>query len=411
MKSFLRSVYQSVIAWEASLFRNRYHGPVVAITGSVGKTSTKDAIAVVLRQKFGDRLLVTSKSLNSDIGLPLTLLGYKSEPSSPVAWVWAPIGGLFYALFARTPQCMVLELGADPPGDIAYLARLAQPTHAVITNAAEVHTAVLGPLKKIQQEKGSLLKFLSPDGTAILNGDDAYFARVSVAPGQTRILIRLHNRADYFMGRIRVTLDGTEGVLHRGNQTQRVRVGRFGEHHMYSVLFASAVADAFGIGLTEQAKAFKQLKASPGRGRMIPGKKGSYILDESYNASPSAMEASLRVLADLPAKKRIAVLGDMRELDDPEPAHRKIGNLAHEVSDYVIGVGPLSRDYKPNEWFATSSEATGSALRQLGPGVIVLVKGSQNTIRLERVVKALMLHPEQAKDLLVRQEPFWEHRP
>ncbi len=411
MKQLLRSFYQSLLAWEASLFRSRYNGSVVAITGSVGKTSTKDAIAVVLRQKFGDKLLVTSKSLNSDIGLPLTLLGYKSEPSSIVAWAWAPIRGLFYALFAHTPDCMVLELGADHPGDIAYLARLAQPTHAVITNAAEVHTAVLGPLKKIQQEKGSLLSFLTPDGVAILNGDDAYFSKITLGPGQTRVMIRLHDRADYFMSRIQVTLDGTESILHRGNQTQRVRIGRFGEHHMYSVLFASAVADSFGISLTEQAKAFKQLKASPGRGRMIPGKKGSYILDESYNASPSAVEASLRVLADLPAKKRIAILGDMRELADPEPAHRMIGQLAHEVSDYIIGVGPLSRAYKPNEWFMTSAEAIESALRQLGPGVIVLVKGSQNTIRLERVVKALMSHPEQAKDLLVRQEPFWDKRP
>lgn len=411
MKQLIRSLYQGVIAWEAGLFRHRYHGPVIAVTGSVGKTSTKDAIAIVLRQKFGDRLLVTSKSLNSDIGLPLTLLGYKSEPLSAFGWAWAPIRGLFYALFARTPECMVLELGADHPGDIAYLARLAQPTHAVITNAAEVHTAVLGPLEKIRREKGSLLSFLTSDGVAILNGDDPYFAKVTLAPGQTRIVIRLHDRADYFMSRIHVTLDGTEGILHRGNQTQRVRIGRFGEHHMYSLLFASAVADSFGIHLSDQAKAFKQLKASPGRGRMIAGKKGSYILDESYNASPSAMEASLRVLADLPAKKRVVILGDMRELDNPEPAHRAIGRLAHEVSDYSIGVGPLSRDYKPNEWFMTSNEAIDSALRQLGPGVIVLVKGSQNTIRLERVVKAIMLHPEQAKDLLVRQEPFWENRP
>lgn len=411
MKQLLRSIYQSILAWEAGVFRNRYHGPVVAITGSVGKTSTKDAIAIVLRQKFGDRLLVTSKSLNSDIGLPLTLLGYKSEPASIFGWAWAPIRGLFYARFAHTPDCMVLEMGADHLGDIAYLARLAQPTHAVITNAAEVHTAVLGPLEKIQREKGSLLSFLDPDGVAILNGDDAYFAKVALDSNQTRIVIRLHERADYFMTRIQVTLDGTEGILHRGNQTQRVRIGRFGEHHMYSVLFASAVADSFGISLTEQAKAFKQLKASPGRGRMIAGKKGSYILDESYNASPSAMEASLRVLDDLPAKKRIAILGDMRELEDPEPAHRAIGRVAHEVSDYIIGVGPLSRGYKPNEWFMTSTEAIDTALRQLGPGVIVLVKGSQNTIRLERIVKALMLHPEQANDLLVRQEPFWDKRP
>lgn len=411
MQQLFRNIIQAILAWEAGVYRSRYNGPVIAVTGSVGKTTTKETIGAVLQRATGNNCLVTPKSLNSEFGVPLTLLGYKKEPTSPVGWLLAVVRGLIVAYFGTTPQCMVLEIGADAKGDIAYLARLIRPTHAVITNVSESHTAKLGSLEEVRREKLSLLDFVDPEGYVFLPGDDPTLAKRSVLTGQHKILVRLHHRADYFASTIKVTLEGTEAILHHGNRTQRVKIARYGEHHLLSVLFAAAVADSLNVPREHQVAAFKELRALPGRGMLIAGKKGSYILDESYNAQPTAMAAAIEVLGQLPAKRRVAVLGDMRELADAEAHHRSIGKLVRQHADYVIGVGPQSKAYKPDEWFMTSQEAIPAALRQLRPGAIVLVKGSQNTIRLERLVKGLMLHPEQAAKLLVRQGPEWQNRP
>lgn len=402
---------QIILAWEAGIFRSRYSGPIIAITGSVGKTGTKEIIGLVMKKTYGSACIVTPKSLNTELGVPLTLLGFYKQPDSILGWLVAPFRGLMVALFGTLPRCMVLELGADHKGDIAYLGRLLKPTHVVITNISESHSQFLGTLDSIRQEKTSLLQFLAPDGHAFLNGDDDYLAHFPIHGLQHKVLVRLHKRADYFASSVKITLEGTEAILHHANRTQRIRVQRFGEHHIYSLLFAAAVADSLGISTANQIQAFKEIRPLPGRGTLIEGLKGSLILDESYNAQPEAMKASLALLGDMPAKRRVAILGDMRELKDPGPVHREMGKLARHFADYIIAVGPLSKGYKADEWFMTAQEVIPAALRQLGPGVIVLVKGSQNTIRLERVVKALMKNPAQAKQLLVRQEPEWLKRP
>ncbi len=411
LASFFIRIVTFLLAWEATIFRRRYSGPVIAITGSVGKTTAKETIGLVIRKAYGNDCLVTPKSLNTEIGVPLTLLGFEAEPSGALGWLVALLRGLVAAFFAKLPKCIVVELGADHPGDIAYLSRLVQPTHAVITNISESHSQFFNSLDAIREEKTALLHYLHADGVAYLNGDDPLLARFNLEPTQEKILVRLHARAHYFASGIKVTLEGTEAVLHHANRTQRIKIRRYGEHHVASVLFAAAIADTLGIPATIQLQAFKELKPLPGRGTLLPGKKKSYIYDESYNAQPAAMEASLRTLGELPATRRIAVLGDMRELKDPAATHQGMGKLAKQYADYIIAVGPQSKAYKADEWFLTAYEAVPSALRQLGPGVIVLVKGSQNTIRLERVVKELMQSPQEAKQLLVRQDDEWLRKP
>ncbi len=412
IRTALLNLYKGILAWEASLFRNRYTKPVIAIVGSSGKTSTKEALATLVRKAYGHDCIITPKSLNTEYGVPLTLFGYQDNPKHSLGWLWVPIRGLFIAFFGRLPRCMVLELGAEYPGDISYLGHIVRPTHVLLINISEAHSQYLGDLAAIRREKTSILQFLEPDGVAVMNGDDPFMAELKLSPRQTKLLVRLHGRADYFMTGAKISLEGTEGVLHHDNRTQRIRIQRYGEHHMYSVLFMAALGDCLGIAPSDQLEAFKAIKPAPGRGMLLKAKKGAYILDESYNAaSPDAVHFSLDLLHELPAKKRIAILGDMRELKDPDHWHKDIGHHAHEVADYIIGVGPLSKGYKPNEWFITSPEAIPSALSLLEPGAIILIKGSQNTIRLEKVVKALMLHPEQAEAVLVRQEKDWLKRP
>lgn len=392
--------------------RSRYHGPVIGITGSVGKTGTKEAIGVMVRKKYGAKALVTPKSFNAEIGIPLTFFGYQSVPVTAWGWLLMPLKGLFIALFGSLPECVVLELGAEHKGDIARFSRLVKPTIAVLTGITQAHTeSTIGSLEVVRNEKTSMIHFLGVGGTVIVNGDDEYLAKLSVPPGITKQQVRIHERADYFASGIKVTLEGTEAVVHHHNRTQRIKIRRWGDHQLYAVLFAAAIADLLDISPAQQLAGLKEIQPVPGRGMLIQGKKGSLLFDDTYNASPIAMGAALKVLHDLPSQKRVAILGDMRELKESDSAHKEVGKLAHAVADYIIAVGPQSKAYKANEWFMTADEAIPSALRQLGPGVMIMLKGSQNTIRLEKITKALMQHPEQASKLLVRQGQEWEGRP
>ncbi len=391
--------------------RVRYHGPVIAITGSVGKTGTKEAIGSMVRKKYGAKVLITPRSFNAEVGIPLTFFGYHSTPTSLWGWFLMPLRGLFIGLVGALPDCIVLELGAEHKGDIARFSRLVKPTLAIITGITQAHTeSTIGPLEVVRKEKTAMIQFLGVGGTVVVNGDDEYLAKLAVPTGITKLSVRLHERADYFASGIKVTLEGTESVLHHHNRTQRVRIKRWGDHQLYAVLFAAAVGDVLQISPTQQLGAFKEIQPVPGRGMLIQGKKGSLLFDDTYNASPLAMKAAIKVLCDLPGQKKVAILGDMRELKDAEIAHQEIGKLARAEADYVIAVGPQSKAYKANEWFMTADEAIESALRQAGPGVMILLKGSQNTIRLEKITKALMLHPDQASKLLVRQTKEWEQR-
>lgn len=391
--------------------RNRMSGPVIAIVGSVGKTGTKDAIGTLVRQAYSaDGCFVTYKSLNAELGVPLTMLGFQDLPHG-FGWLAAMGKGFIVSLFGVAPKCMVLELGEENPGDIALFSRLARPTHVIITDISEAHSAYLGDMANIEKETLSVLPFVEPGGMVIVNGDSSPAAKASIMPGQTKVQVKLGQRADYFMSSIKVGIDGTSGILHHANRTQKVAIRRYGAHQMYAVLFMAALGDSLGISQSQQLQAFKSLKPLPGRGTLLAGKRNSFILDESYNAQPAAMHASLELLRDLPGKKKVAILGDMRELKEPISHHKAIGALARDVADYVIAVGSQSKLYQADEWFLTSEAAIPSALRQLAPDVIVLVKGGQNTIRLERLVKGIMQNPEEASKKLVRQEPHWLRTP
>lgn len=411
VKQLVIKLVQSVLFWQAQMVRLRTIGPVIAIVGSVGKTSTKDALGIVVRRAKGNgNYVISPKSFNAELGIPLTILGFKHLPKG-LGWISALLKGQLIAYFGIAPKAMVVELGEENPGDLATFARLVRPTHLIITELSEAHSASMGSRQAIEKELLSPIVFLASDGVLIVNGDNPVLGKLTVAPTQTKIEVRISGRADYFATGIKIGIEGTHAVIHHGNRTQKVMLKRWGEHQVYSALFMAAMADLFGLTVRQQLECFKSLKASPGRGMLLDGKKGSLILDESYNASPAAMIAALETLKHLPAKKRVAILGDMRELENPALHHDRIGKLARETADYLIAVGPESRRYRADEWFDTASKAGTAALRHLAPGVIVLVKGSQNRIRLERAVKLLMAYPELAPQKLVRQEQHWQKIP
>lgn len=406
MTSLVINLMQSILTEEAKMFRRRMRGPVIGITGSVGKTSTKELVGRIVRLKFGNEVFVSPKSLNNDLGVPLTILGFLDTPSG-FGWVAALVRGMIMALFGLPPKAMVVEMGSDRKGDIAHLSAIVRPTIGIITNISESHTAFLGSIEGVAEEKLSLLRFIDNGGTFIQNLDDPRIAKAIVLSGINVITTSTKSSANVRAIRSKVEITGTSAALTINQHGFGLNLKhRLGDEHVANALLAIAVATALDAPINQCLRELANVPAVAGRGQIIPGKKQSYIIDSTYNCQPAAMVATLETLKKLKAKKKIVVLGDMLELADSERIHKSIGKLAHEVADYIIGVGPMSKNYKPDEWFATANEASDAVLRQLIPGAIVLVKGSQG-IRLERVVRAIMQHPEQASKLLVRQSPRW----
>jgi Alr-MurF fusion protein len=374
--------------------------PVVAITGSAGKTTTKELIAHVLGARL--RVFRNPANYSGRFGLPIAL--GLLEPGQEIA---------------------VLEMSADQFGEIATLARMAPPAVAVVTLVAAAHLAAFGSLEAIAREKGDLVVDLPPGGLAVLNADDP---RVVAMAGRTRARVVWcgvrdpvgtgETNIDYLAADVRLTRDGTTFHLIAEGRRVPVTIPWLGAHFARSALFAVAVGRRYGLDLDEIVARLASLPAVPGRLNPLAGLGGSLILDDSYNASPAAVLAALDVLAALPAGRRVVVLGAMAELGpEAEALHRAVGRRAAEVADVLVARG------REAEWIADEARACGlpassvavtyttddavAAVRpHLGPDTVVLCKGSA-VARMEQVVAALMTHPERAGEALVRQDAAW----
>jgi UDP-N-acetylmuramoyl-tripeptide--D-alanyl-D-alanine ligase len=349
---------------------------VIGVTGSVGKSSTKELIATVLER---DNVVLKSEgNLNNEIGLPLTLL--QLEPKH---------------------QRAVLEMGMYARGEIARLAELAQPIVGVVTNVGPVHLERLGSIDAIATAKAELVQALPPEGTAILNFDDE---RVRAMRAQARAQVLtygLNPQADLWADEI--ASEGLEGIhfaLHYRSEEFHVQVPLLGRHSVHTSLRAVAVGLAEGMSWDHILEGLQDRRAQL-RLVAVPGPNGSTILDDSYNASPASMIAALNLLAELNGRK-IAVLGDMLELGEYEDeGHRMVGLRAIDAADVLVTVGELGRAMAQealNNGMApdrvktcvTNEEATAYLNAIVQPGDMILVKGSRG-LRMEDIVNALVL--------------------
>ncbi|MBV9328702.1 MAG: UDP-N-acetylmuramoyl-tripeptide--D-alanyl-D-alanine ligase [Chloroflexi bacterium] len=340
------------------------HLEVVGITGSLGKTTTKEVVASVLGTRY--QVLKTEGNLNSEIGLPLTVLN-----------------GL-----AAEHEIAVLEMAMYQLGDIRHLARLARPRVGVVTAVLPVHLQRLGTIERIQQAKQELVEELPSTGVAVLNGDDPRVASMATATPARVVRYGVGDEADVRAEQIESHgLRGVEFDLLHDGQRRHVHLPLLGAHSVHAALAAAAVASEEGLTLTDTAEAL-QLLSPALRLLVVEGVNGSRIVDDSYNASPESVLAALNLLRELPGQRKIAVLGDMLELgSEEEPGHRRVGNRAAAVVDLLVVYGPRSH--------ATAQEALEAGLRadqvfeaeshaaivdllrgQLQPGDDVLVKGS-----------------------------------
>jgi UDP-N-acetylmuramoyl-tripeptide--D-alanyl-D-alanine ligase len=366
----------------AAYWRRQHNVRVVGITGSIGKTTSKETIATVLRQRY--RTLKSEGNYNNEIGLPLTLLHLTSE-------------------HAR----VVLEMGMYDLGEIAELAAIALPQVGVVTNVGPTHMERLGSIDRIAQAKAELPQALpSADegGVAVLNADDE---RVRAMRKQTWARVFTYGLApEADLRASDVDSDGLDGVhfrLHFGGESLHVQVPLLGRHSVHTALCGAAVGLVEGLDLTEVVAGLRDQSAQL-RLVAVPGPSGSIILDDTYNASPASCIAALNLLAELgtrrQAARKIAVLGDMYELGAYEQeGHRLVGRRARDAADLLVTVGRLGQiigeealhaGMDPGAVYITETKevAIGLLRNLLGEEDLILVKGSRG-LAMEEIVTAL----------------------
>lgn len=434
MKSFIRNIITNIIEAEAKLVLRKYRPKIIAITGSVGKTGTKDAVFAVLGEALVARK--SAKSFNSEIGLPLTILGCENAWSNPFLWLKNIVTGLSLIMTRmHYPKWLVLEIGADKPGDIARAAAWVLPDIAIITRFGDVpvHVEFFKSPEEVFEEKANLAKALRPSGTLILNADDP---RVLALREKTKAKIITYGTNESAMFRasnVQIAYeknlfgqDASVGMTFKleydGNVFPVVLRGVLGIQPVYGALAALATGVYLKLNIVDMIEKISVHESSIGRMHLIPGIKETTIIDDTYNSSPVAAMAAIGALQGVETKgRRIAVLGDMLELGKfTIDEHKKLGSLAGKFADMVVAVGPrakyivegaLDSDMNEKNIFEfEDSRVAGKYLEGvIHPNDIILVKGSQG-MRMERTVEEIMAHPENANALLVRQDEEWKKR-
>lgn len=411
MKTIFKSIIVRLLIIESRLILKKYRPSIIAVTGSVGKTSTKDAIYTVLKNSCYVRK--SEKSFNSEIGVPLTILGCQNAWSDPVMWIKNIFVGLELVMFkSKYPECLVLEVGADHPGDIRNLGKWLKPDIAVITKVSEVpvHVEFFPSPEAVLEEKFSLAQSLKKNGTLVVSADDARLMEAAKGITQKVLTFGLQNKAT--ITATDMTMDIARGISfklnYEGNSIPLSIKGVLGNQHIYPLIAAAAVGIARGISISKIIDSLGNHVAPKGRMNIIAGVNGSYIIDDTYNSSPDALSEAFTALDAITVTgRKIAVLGDMMELGKFSPdEHRKAGERAQKSCNVLITVGPRAKLMGDGEHFDSAEQAGEYVKGIVAPGDVVLVKGSQS-IRLERVTKALMAGPEKASEMLVRQEQEW----
>jgi UDP-N-acetylmuramoyl-tripeptide--D-alanyl-D-alanine ligase len=360
----------------AGLWRERFPLPLIAITGSNGKTTVKELLAAILRQRGA--VLATQGNLNNDIGLPLTILRLQGEAYG------------------------VVEMGANHAGEIGYLSRIARPDVALITNAGAAHLDGFGDLQGVAHAKGEILEGLKPDGIAVLNADDVYFSLWRELLGQRRLISfgaspQASVYCDLSRAEMRWTDSGFYNQMQVSYQEQQidVKLALAGQHNLMNALAAIAGALAMGCSVKEIEQGLATVEPVSGRLQMRFTQAGYRLIDDTYNANPNSVEAAVEVLRNAPGKQ-VLVLGDLAELGAQSVTlHSQLGAKAKQAGlSHLYTLGTLSRHAAEGfgdgaHAFSVLDELVGALKDSLGEGDTLLVKGSRSAA-MERVVNSLM---------------------
>jgi UDP-N-acetylmuramoyl-tripeptide--D-alanyl-D-alanine ligase len=417
LKKIFKFIIGQILAIKARRYLRKHRTQVIAITGSIGKTSTKEAIYKILKSKFN--VYSSKKSFNTEFGLSLAVLQEEESGfSSPLAWL-----KILHRVFFKQKevyQKMVLEMGADHPGDIKKLVKIAKPKIGVITNIAPVHLGEgqFKDINDIAKEKSTIIKNLSKKDIAVLNYDDPLIRKMETSA--KKIMVGLEPSSTVRAKNIHITSKHIRFTVTYKKQSEQFIIPVLGKFQVYVFLPAIAVGLQMGITLKNCAKALSDFTLPCGRMNSIPGVSRSIIIDSSYNSSPVTTKKALEFLSELRANRKIAALGTMNELGEmSKEAHVTLGKQASDVVDILIAVGQEAATIKQGAvdggmdeskvfTFLDSEEAGNFLKEELSPRDLVLVKGSQNRVRMEKLVKIIMARPEKASKLLCRQGEIWE---
>ncbi len=433
MKNVFKQIVTTIIWWQSQIILRKYHPKIVAITGSVGKTSTKDAIYAVLGSAYSARK--SDKSFNSQLGVPLTILGRPNGWNSFWLWFKNILWG-FKLIFTRSkyPEWLILEIGVDRPRGLSKLTKWLRPDIVVITRFGKVpaHVEFFDSREGVVAEKGSLVKALKPGGLLILNGDDEDAMSYRDRSKEKTLTYGVESLSTLRGGNYYITYKEINGFSfpegfnfkadYDGSSVPVSISGVIGDHHMYPILAGLLVGISQNLPLLSITDVFKNHLPPPGRMSLVPGEKNTMIIDDSYNASPVALEEALKSFEDVKGKgRKITMLGDMLEIGRySADEHKKLGEKAAAISDILITVGIRAKyiaegalsggmSEKVIYQYEDSREAGKFLENLLKPGDLILVKGSQG-VRMEKAVEEIMAEPEKKKILLVRQDEEWARR-
>jgi UDP-N-acetylmuramoyl-tripeptide--D-alanyl-D-alanine ligase len=430
-------MFKKIVIWKLKFFAKtilkKYQPRIIGITGSVGKTSAREAIFAVVKSKFRARQSV--KNYNNEFGLPLSIIGADKSPGKNI-FGWLKI--FWQAIFLLTiknknyPEILVLEMGVDKPDDMDYLNSIVACDIAVLTGVGESHLENFSSKEKLVAEKGKIFNNLKKGGWAIFNSDNE--AAVSLAAkGKNKILSygfgeKAEVRADNLVFKFTENkkLENLAGLTFKinysGSAVPVVLPKVIGRPAAYASLAAVAVGLSLGFNLADIAASLGEFETLPGRMKLIKGIKNTIIIDDTYNASPRSCLAIIDFASEIEAEesfRRVAIFGEMLELGSySEEGHQLVGRaLAGADFDLIITVGELARDIVRGALasglaeekvfnFSNNIEAGKFAQDRIKEGDLILIKGSQGA-RMEKVVKELMADPLAAEKLLVRQGREW----
>ncbi len=378
VKERLISIIENYLLGLARLVLRQYKPVIIGITGSVGKTTTKELLASVMKAN-GRHFRKTEGNLNADLGIALTILGYDESPAFwewPLVLLWLHLNYGFLRLgLRRFPPDFIVEMGIDRLGDMARMLQTIKPTIGIVTWIGEGHhLQYLKDAATIAREKGLILAQLPKDGLAIIPAHDpqaAVLAKLSSAPV------------------VKVEAVGLEAAA----------------------ATARAVAKYLRLDSQKTETAIANFALPKGRLNFLPGIRGSRLLDDSYNSSLPSVKLALATLEAEPGQRKIAILGDILEQGTAEKSvHESVAIRTKKVADLFIGVGSRMRAVDPDQWFATPDEAAAALPSQVRSGDLILVKGSQG-MRMEKISFVLSESREVARAKLPRQNRRWQQIP
>lgn len=442
MKQRLSLLVLTWLRFWARLQLRKISPDIVGITGSAGKTSTMEAVYAVLRDKYVTRK--TDKA-NSATGIPLHILGLSMQTYSLSDWLRVCVLAPWRFLIDWTPyEKYIVEMGIDgpyEPNNMESLLQIVRPRTGILLNVALMHSepfdALIPPGVKTEErvarvtalianEKGKMIHQLPENGLAILNGDQDEVAQLASHAGAPTMTFGVTKGMDVHLAKVERSLAGTTFTyVYNGERAKLECSNQLLPDH-YGMSFAAALCVAIdedftldeGIELLE-----KHFVVPPGRSSLIPGKKGTFILDSSYNASARPFIDSIAMLAALKPPRLVVLMGDMRELGaESKVEHERVAQVLADEADIVYLVGPATQQYvQPYlikagvdearvRWFSNARDASNALLTQLTTADMVLVKGSQNELLLEIAVEILMRRPEDAEKLLCRRGAYWDQR-